>query len=67
MISFLRHSLRSNVLRVVGTRLPIELADLIIEFAIKAEDFPADPMDRGMGFAACERDRERVEPSTSPG
>ncbi|KAK5744385.1 hypothetical protein LTR17_002095 [Elasticomyces elasticus] len=35
--------IRSNVMRVVGHRLPVELADSIFEFALESECIPAMP------------------------
>ncbi|KAK3653401.1 hypothetical protein LTR56_004605 [Elasticomyces elasticus] len=34
---------RSNVTRVVGNRLPVELADSIVDFALEGEQIPAIP------------------------
>ncbi|KAK5737813.1 hypothetical protein LTR17_006461 [Elasticomyces elasticus] len=35
--------IRSNVMRVVGGRLPVELADSIVDFALEGEQIPAIP------------------------
>ncbi|KAK3627576.1 hypothetical protein LTR56_019160 [Elasticomyces elasticus] len=73
--------IRSNVMRVVGHRLPVELADSIFEFALASESIPAIPgvyekfrpentrinKDRGMRYRSESRLKEGyVCPRTRP-
>ncbi|KAK5709827.1 hypothetical protein LTR17_019441 [Elasticomyces elasticus] len=65
--------IRSNLLRVVGNRLPVELADSIFEYALEAEGVPAQPglkenygpeptaSQRRRGRRACVQSRRKLE------
>ncbi|KAK3653402.1 hypothetical protein LTR56_004606 [Elasticomyces elasticus] len=65
--------IRSNLLRLVGTRLPVELADSIFEYALEAEGVPAQPglkekyrpeipaPQRRRGRRACVQSRRKLE------
>ncbi|KAK4892083.1 hypothetical protein LTR27_009433 [Elasticomyces elasticus] len=65
--------IRSNLLRIVGNRLPVELADSIFEYALEAEGVPAQPTlkekyrpeptasQRRRGRKPCLRSRRKLE------